>query len=64
MFFLTKKHITTNIVLRIPRTFTFKTLNDLGPCKLENIIWNNTVKFKVAYFFGNTKNQETKVFFD
>jgi len=65
MFTLTKKYITKNIVIRVPKTFTFKTLKDFGPCNIENIIWNNSVKFKVVYFLEDIKkNKEVDVFFN
>jgi len=53
MFNLTSQHITKNIVTRIPATFTCDTLKDLGNCKLESIIINDEVVFKVAYFIGD-----------
>lgn len=65
MFFLTKKYITNNIVLRIPKAFSFDILKDFGNCEIENVIWNNEIKFKVAYFFENTKdNKEINIYFD
>jgi len=65
MFRLTKRFISPNIVIRIPNTFTFKTLSGFGPCKIENIIWHDKIKFKLAYFLDNIiKNSETDFFFD
>lgn len=55
MFNLTSQYITKNIVARVPATFTCNTLKDLGHCKLENIIINDEVVFKVAYFIGDIK---------
>ena len=55
MFNLTSKYITKNIVARIPATFTCETLKELGNCKLENIIINNEIVFKVAYFIGGVR---------
>lgn len=52
MFNLASQHITKNIVTRIPATFTCDTLKELGNCKLENIIINDEVVFKIAYFIG------------
>ena len=63
MFSLTKKYITKNIVLRIPKTFSFKLLQKLGKCDVENIIWNNSLKFKLAYFLENANNREENVDF-
>jgi len=65
MFNLTKKYITKNMVSRIPKNFTFKTIKDLGPCKIENIFWKNKLRFKIAYFFSNIKNnKEVNINFD
>lgn len=64
MFNLTNKYITSNIVARVPATFTCDTLKELGQCKLENIIINDEIVFKVAYFIGDIKKcyQEDIVF--
>ena len=64
MFNLTSQHITKNIVARVPATFTCDTLKDIGICKLENIIINDEVVFKVAYFIGDIKkcHEENIVF--
>lgn len=65
MFNLTKKYVTSNIVIRVPKNFTFETLADFGSCKLENIYWNNKLRFKFAYFGKNIKNNsEIDLFFD
>ncbi|MBD3363257.1 hypothetical protein GF362_06060 [Candidatus Dojkabacteria bacterium] len=58
MFDLTKRHITENIIARIPATFNFGTLKELGKCRLENIIINNELVFKFAYFIGEYKRCE------
>lgn len=65
MFTLTVKYITDNIVARVPATFTCATLEELGPCKLENIIINNEIVFKVCYFLGDIKEcyEEDIVFY-
>lgn len=55
MFNLTSQYITNNIVARVPATFTCDTLKEFGNCKLENIIINGEIVFKVAYFIGNIK---------
>lgn len=64
MFTLVAENITKNIVVRVPATFTCDTLKELGKCKLENIIINDEVVFKVAYFVGNIEKcyQEDIVF--
>ncbi len=65
MFNLAKRHITQNIVIRMPASFTFGTLRDLGFCRIENIIWDNSTKFKVAYFLDSIqRNEESNVYFD
>lgn len=64
MFDLTKKLVTKNIVARIPKTLDASTLSELGVCRIENIIWNNEIKFKVAYFLDDIKkNEEVDVIF-
>ena len=65
MFDLVKEYITKNIVIRIPKTFDFETLKDLGPCKIENIVYDGSIKFKVAYFLEDIKeNEEVDVTFN
>ena len=65
MFDLTSKYITKNIVARVPEKFTFETLEDLGVCKLENIIINGEVVFEVAYFMdGIENNYEEDIIFE
>ena len=65
MFELTSKHITKNIVGRIPKDWNFELMNEFGPCKIENIIWNGKTKFRIVYFLENiTENIEENVFFD
>lgn len=62
---LTRKHITKNFVSRIPTNFTFETLKDFGPCKIENVIWEGRLRFKIAYFFeGEKNNEESTVSFE
>ena len=64
MFFKAKKNITHNLVLRIPNTFTFETLSILGKCEIENIIWDNRVRFKYAFFADDiVENKETDIYF-
>ena len=64
MFFKAKKNITHNLVLRIPNTFTFETLSILGKCEIENIIWDNRVRFKYAFFADDiVENKEKDVYF-
>lgn len=64
LFNLTKKHITSNIIVRIPKTFTFETISELGPCKIENIFFDGKLKFRIAYFLKDIKiNSEEDIFF-
>lgn len=64
MFKLTSKHITKNIISRIPKDWGFKLMNEFGPCKIENIIWNNKTKFRIVYFLDDIKeNIKEDVFF-
>lgn len=61
---LAKGHITEKIVARIPKTFVFETLKEFGPCRIENIFWGSRMRFRVAYFFPEIKeNQEEDVYF-
>ncbi len=65
LFKLTKRHITENIVFRAPKTFSTKTLGRLGPCKIENIYWNNELKFKIVYYFPDLEETtEEDIHFD
>ena len=50
LFALAKKHITGNIVVRIPKIFDHGTLAPLGPCHIEDIIIDGVQEFRVAYF--------------
>ncbi len=64
MFDLTKKHITDNIIARVPATMSFEALGQLGFCKLENIIINDEVIFRIAYFSSEIKkNQKEDICF-
>ena len=64
MFYKAKENITHNLVLRIPNTFTFDILNVLGKCEIENIIWDNRIRFKYAFFFFFIlENRETNSYF-
>ncbi|VVB74838.1 Release factor glutamine methyltransferase [uncultured archaeon] len=65
LYNLTKKYVTNNIVARVPKTFTLKTISKLGPCNIENVYWGNKLRFKIAYFLGTVdKTVERDVFFD
>ncbi|UCG95232.1 MAG: methyltransferase domain-containing protein [archaeon] len=65
LFNLTRKHVTENIVARIPKTFSFKTLEEFGPCRMENVFWGDKLRFKIAYFFPEiNENSETNISFD
>ncbi len=64
MFYKAKENITHNLVLRIPNTFTFDILNVLGKCEIENIIWDNRIRFKYAFFADDIlENRETNSYF-
>ncbi len=58
LFQLARKYITENIVFRAPKTFSMETLEELGVCRVENIHWNDELKFKIAYYFENYKKSE------
>ncbi|MFA5925631.1 MAG: methyltransferase domain-containing protein [Parcubacteria group bacterium] len=58
MFNLAKKLISKNIVVRIPKTFNLSTISELGICKIENIIWDGEIKFKIAYFLEGINSSE------
>lgn len=51
IFNLTKKYITPNILIRVPKTFNVDTLSDLGQVRLEEIFWGDKLRFKLAFFF-------------
>ncbi|MBD3310030.1 methyltransferase domain-containing protein [Candidatus Woesearchaeota archaeon] len=50
MFSLTQKHIAKDIVTRIPKDWTFKTLESLGACRIDNIHWQDRLRFRIAFF--------------
>jgi len=56
-------NITKNIVIRVPPTFTKGILNKFGVCRVENIYWNDILKFKIAYFLESTKKYQKKDLF-
>lgn len=65
LFYKVKENITDNIIIRIPNTFSFKTLESLGKCEIENIIWNNKIKFKYAFFSNSiVDNKEINSYFN
>jgi trimethylguanosine synthase len=60
MILLTRKHITSNIVIRVPKHFTLETLSEFGPYELESIYIDDKLTFKIAYFLAEIHtNQET-----
>lgn len=62
MIELTKKHITNNIVARIPKYWTFDIIKEINPCSIETVVWNDKPKFKIAYHLDNIKeNIESKL---
>lgn len=50
MILLTRKYITSNILLRMPKHFSLETLSEFGPYELESIYIDERLKFKVVYF--------------
>lgn len=50
MILLTRKYITSNIVIRVPKHFTLDTLKEFGPYELESIFIDDRLKFKTVYF--------------
>ena len=54
MITLTRKWITPNIVIRVPKHFTLATLAEFGPYELESIYIDDKLKFKVVYFLPDT----------
>jgi trimethylguanosine synthase len=63
MILLTRKYITTNIVIRVPKHFTLETLSEFGPYELESIHIDDKLKFKVVYFLPEIlTSQETAVY--
>lgn len=65
LFYKVKANITDNIVIRIPKTFSFDTLKALGKCEIENIIWDNKIKFKYAFFSKDiVADKEINTYFD
>lgn len=65
LYLAVKENITHNIVLRVSKHFTFETLNELGPCHIENIIYNDCIRFKYAYFSDEiSENKEINIIFD
>jgi predicted RNA methylase len=64
MFDITSKYLTKNIVLRIPKNFSFETMKEFGPCRMENMIWDGVLRYKFAYFLPEIKmNSEENVYF-
>lgn len=60
MILLSRKWVTTNIVVRVPKYFTLATLEEFGPHELESIYIDDKLKFKVVYFLpGINRSQET-----
>ncbi len=60
LFKLTKRYITENIIFRAPKTFSKETLRELGTCEIENVHWNDELKFKIAYYFPELEETTEK----
>lgn len=62
MMRLTRRYITKNLVVRLPKGFTHEILAEFGPHELEDIYIDGEIKFKVAYFLqGISKNKSSSV---
>jgi len=62
MIVLTRKYITPNLVLRVPKHFTLETLKEFGSYELESIIIDGRLRFKVVYFLpGIEESRETEI---
>ncbi|WP_406410717.1 methyltransferase domain-containing protein [Streptomyces sp. NBC_01614] len=63
MVLLTRKRVTSNIVMRIPRYFDIETLGEFGPHELESIFIDGRLRFKVAYFLPEIQSaRETSIY--
>ena len=64
MMRLTRQYITSDIVARMPKTFTKEMLEVFGPCRVENISWDSKLRFKVVYYLRSIREySETEVVF-
>ncbi len=65
MIQLTKKNITDNLVIRVPKHFDLMTLSDFGEYELESVYIDGKLKFKVVYFLLEAQRaMETEVYLD
>jgi len=65
LFYKVKENITDHIVMKIPNTFTLDTISHFGKCRIDNIIYEDKIKFKYAYFLPEIlENEERNYFFD
>lgn len=65
LFNKAKEIISDNIIMKVPNTFEFDTLNTLGKCEIDNIIWNDKIMLKYVYFSKNIiENKEVNYYFD
>jgi trimethylguanosine synthase len=63
MILLTRKWVTPNLVLRVPKHFTLETLSEFGPYELESIFIDDRMRFKVVYFLPEIEtSRETAVY--
>lgn len=65
LFAAVRESITHTIVARVSKNFSIETLNELGKCHVENIIYEGRIRFKYAYFSDAiTENKETDIILD
>ncbi|MBI2798202.1 methyltransferase [Candidatus Saccharibacteria bacterium] len=65
LFDLAKRWIAPNIVIRAPKTIPVDEFNKYGACEIENVIWDGSLKFKIAYYTPNMEQTiEKEVVFE
>jgi hypothetical protein len=63
MILFTRKWITPNLVLRVPKHFNLETLNEFGSYELESIFIDGRMRFKVVYLLPEIKaSKETSAY--
>jgi tRNA1(Val) A37 N6-methylase TrmN6 len=62
MIDLAKKHITQDLVVRLPKETNMGEIEMLKGCRLENIYIDNNLKFRIAYLSGGVGQKEADVF--
>jgi hypothetical protein len=62
---LTRKHITKNVVARLPKTVLNEEIRRYGPCEIEVISWDGKPRFKIVYWLpgvdGDTRLDFTNI---